>query len=281
MTHYFFSPHADDAVLSCGGQIATLTRQDERVVVITVMAGDPPDKFLAAPTAFAHELWTRWGLPKGRGATAARRAEDRDALAVLGAEVEAWPWPDAVYRLGVECECPLYADNNAIFDDIDPDDPVMHAIINNSELHEFGWRLDESGVVHIPLSVGGHIDHRLVRRMIQVILQGWRTTNLAYYEEYPYSERAKDTVQVVQDALDRAVMWLDKSDLYRSVPVIHPIDSAALDAKIAAIACYRSQISTFWQDADDMARSVRVYTEHVGGEREWQFAVIEHEPIQR
>jgi hypothetical protein len=76
-------------------------------------------------------------------------------------------------------------------------------------------------------------------------------------------------------------MWLDKGDRYRSVSVIHPVDSAALDAKIAAIACYHSQISTFWRDTEDMANGVRVDTERVGGEREWRFAVIAHEHIQQ
>ncbi len=281
MTHYFFSPHADDAVLSCGGQIEALTRQGERVVVFTVMAGDPPDAFLPAPTAFVQELWARWELPEGREATAARRAEDQAALTVLGAEVEAWPWPDAVYRMGVECGCPLYPTETAIFDDIDPDDPVMDAILTGREWYDFDWRSDQDGVFHIPLSVGGHIDHRLVRRMAQVILRGWRTTNVVYYEEYPYSARAKDSAEVVQDALDRATMWLDKMVRYHSLSVIHPVDAAALDAKIAAIACYRSQISTFWRDTDEMGRSIRAYTEQIGGEREWQFAVIEHAPMQQ
>lgn len=281
MTHYFFSPHADDAVLSCGGQIATLTRQGERVLVFTVMAGDPPDAFLSAPTGFAQELWTRWELPNGRGATIARRLEDQEALAILGAEVEAWPWPDAIYRMGIACGCPLYPSGTAIFDDIDPDDPVMDAILTGREWYDFDWRADKDGVFHIPLSVGGHIDHRLVRRMAQVILRGSRTANVVYYEEYPYSARAKDSAQAVQDALDRTVIWLDKAVRYRSVTAVHPVDAAALEAKIRAIACYRSQISTFWRDADDMAHSIRAYTEQIGGEREWRFAIIEHAPIQQ
>lgn len=261
--------------------MARLTRQGERVVVITVMAGDPPAQFLTAPTAYARELWARWEVPEGRGATAARRNEDRNALALLGGGVESWPWPDAVYRLGVECGCPLYAEQGAEFGEIDPDDPVAQAIVDGTGLHEFGWRLNENGVIHIPLGIGGHVDHRLVRRMIQVLLNGWQTSHVAYYEEYPYSAHAEDSARVVQDALDRAVMWLNKAELYRSVSIIHPIDSADLDTKIGAIACYHSQISTFWRDAEHMADSVRAYTEQVGGEREWQFAIIEHEQMQQ
>jgi hypothetical protein len=246
------------------------------VVVITVMAGDPSDQFMAAPTAYARELWARWGLPEGQAATAARRTEDREALALLGGEAEAWPWPDAVYRLGIECVCPLYARQGAEFDEIDPDDPVLRAIIDGTHLHEFGWRLSEGGVIHIPLSVGGHVDHRLVRRMVQVLLRGWHIPNVAYYEEFPYSAGAEDTAEVVQDALDRTVMWLDKTDRYRSALVVHSLDVDALNAKIAAIARYESQISSFWRDSDDMAESVRAYTEQVGGEREWRFVSIEH-----
>ncbi|RMF77235.1 MAG: hypothetical protein D6737_18360, partial [Chloroflexi bacterium] len=46
------------------------------------------------------------------------------------------------------------------------------------------------------------------------------------------------------------------------------------DAKIEAIACYRSQISTFWEDVDDMAHSTRMAMTLVGegtpAERYWR-----------
>ena len=63
-------------------------------------------------------------------------------------------------------------------------------------------------------------------------------------------------------------------------PVLHPLDEAALQAKTTAIRYYRSQISTFWGDADEMARQVRTDAAVTGqglpgeagqlAEREWR-----------
>ena len=57
--------------------------------------------------------------------------------------------------------------------------------------------------------------------------------------------------------------------------MLHRLDDAALQAKIDAIRYYGSQISTFWQDEDDMARSVRADALMIGAdhmaEREWRF----------
>ena len=55
-----------------------------------------------------------------------------------------------------------------------------------------------------------------------------------FYEEYPYSAQGADAVQAALDRLDG-----------RMVPVIHHLSDTALDAKIRAIACCESQISTF------------------------------------
>ena len=73
MEHYdalYLSPHLDDAALSCGGQIAQATRRGARVLIVTVMAGDPP---VDVENAYIASLHTRWEL--GRDAASQRRAE--------------------------------------------------------------------------------------------------------------------------------------------------------------------------------------------------------------
>jgi hypothetical protein len=49
----------------------------------------------------------------------------------------------------------------------------------------------------------------------------------------------------------------------------------ALASKVAAIACYRSQLGTFWPGQAEMATSVRTFAERTGGgvpaERYWKF----------
>ena len=87
----YLSPHLDDAVLSCGGRISQQTARGEKVLVVTVCAGDPPP---APLSEFAQALHIRWALPFHP--VAARRDEDEAALAVLGASALHLPLPDCI-----------------------------------------------------------------------------------------------------------------------------------------------------------------------------------------
>ena len=92
MEHYdalYLSPHLDDAALSCGGQIVQATRCGARVLIVTVMAGDPP---VDAENDYIASLHARWELD--RDAAAQRRAEDLAACALLGADALPLDVPD-------------------------------------------------------------------------------------------------------------------------------------------------------------------------------------------
>src|SRR5579871_4163476 len=153
--HLFLSPHADDAALSCGCQIATLTRSGEKVVIFTIMAGDPPVNF--RPTDFTRELHTRWKL--GEAASAGRRDEDTAASKMLGAEVHFGPYADAIYRVDPHDGTPLYPTEMAVFNPIHPNDPARdarRAAVIQAILGLF--HLSNTDVIHAPLGVGHHVD---------------------------------------------------------------------------------------------------------------------------
>ena len=73
--HLFVSPHLDDAVFACGQWIASLPSS----IVVTIFAGAPPAD--AALTSWDAEC----GFENGDDVIAARRVEDRGALALLRA----------------------------------------------------------------------------------------------------------------------------------------------------------------------------------------------------
>ena len=168
----YLSPHLDDAVLSCGGQIAARCRRGERVLVATLAAGDS-----AAPlTPLARELHAAWKLADS---CAPRRAEDRAACAVLGADCLHVPLPEASYRRHPETGEPLYAALDDVF-----------GALPAGECAEEAWvdvlrGLPPAQSVATPLGAGGHVDHRLVRRAAERAFGA----NLAYYEDYPYAGR--------------------------------------------------------------------------------------------
>ena len=109
----FLSPHLDDAALSCGGIIHRLTRGGERVIIITAMAGEPPDALPDSPVIAA--VKARYG-----GATPVqdRRIEDAQAAQALGAQVYHLPLTECAFRTtvcGAGDVIALYPDHDSPF----------------------------------------------------------------------------------------------------------------------------------------------------------------------
>lgn len=244
--HIYLSPHLDDAVLSCGGRIWQQVQAGGRVLVVTVFAGPPAPGAPLSP--FAQELHARWGHPAD--AVARRQEEDRAALAPLGAQAVHWPYADCIYRQAPDGRF-LYASEEALWGKIQPEEEGLVA--------ELAARLEAlplqpDGRIYAPLGVGHHVDHQIVHQAAAAsghVLTG--------YEDYPYAQDPQAVRSVLENGRWEAdLVWLSEQ---------------ALKAKIAAIACYRSQLSTFWADEAGMAAAVRAFARQTGGgqpaERYW------------
>lgn len=255
-THIFLSPHLDDAVLSCGGLIHQLAQSGAPATVITVMAGDvPPD---APMTPFIKEHFERWELYPDP--VPGRKQEDQAALALLGATAQFGTVPDALYRTD-GAGTPLYPDLDRLFGTVDPADPAWQ---QPDHLIQY---LDPQTTIYAPLGAGHHVDHQIVRDIVvKWLLNHHPQVAIFFYEEYPYS--ANDTEAIIQAARAELPFTLQ--------PVVRHINDQALAAKIEAIACYQSQISTFWDDLPAMTAATRRYARQigdgVGAERLWLVA---------
>src|SRR5215212_8855307 len=95
MRWIYLSPHLDDAVLSAGGLIYEQTRSGNAVEIWTFMCGYPPP---GEVSPFAEQNHTQWGFPSAEEATSARRAEDQNAAAIIGAQVLHFDFLDCIYR---------------------------------------------------------------------------------------------------------------------------------------------------------------------------------------
>jgi LmbE family N-acetylglucosaminyl deacetylase len=246
----FLSPHFDDAVYSCGGTIARLLEEGQTVRVVTVMAG-VPKHYPSSPIVRA--LHARWQA--GDDPIATRRQEDEQAILGMGAQLTQLEAFDCVYR--THDGTALYPDEGALWGDIHPNDDARHAL-------DSLWASLQGQTVYAPLGVGNHVDHRIVR---DASLAYWaahpRTFTLCLYTDYPYM---RDEARV-QDALAGLAHRLDER--------WQALDERHIVAKIAAMACYRSQISTFWQDEQAMAQEVRrMFRDRMGeyAERFWAIA---------
>jgi LmbE family N-acetylglucosaminyl deacetylase len=237
------SPHLDDGVLSCGARLAATAAAGGRARVVTVFAGDEP----AQPAGLlATELRARWHLPPGE-VVAARRAEDREACRRLGVEAEPWPLVEALYRTRAD-GAPLYPTLGALFGEVAADDAGTIA-----EVAARVAALPPAALLLAPLGVGGHVDHRAVRRAAEA-----SGREIAYYEEFPYSEWKWFAVA---RALGGRRGWR---------PEALPVDAGLARRRLEAICAYVSQVPALFRSEARLARQLRRAARRAGGERIWR-----------
>lgn len=221
MNHLILSPHLDDAVLSLGAAIHRWTRIGDDVFVVTICAGNPA---LSHYSRFARELHMRWGVT-AEAAVGARRREDRQALAVVGAKPIYLNELDAIYRMGPGGRW-LYPSGEAIFGPLH-----KHEVGGGQDLTRRLRALARRRQIdrlYAPLTIGDHVDHVRVRAAAEST-----GLPLQYYEDFPYAIREKRT----PDWRGRA------AGLTRRLARCAGRD---LEAKREAILTYASQISSLW-----------------------------------
>lgn len=240
VSHVFISPHFDDAVLSCGGMLHQLVKAGQTVWVMTMMAGLFNGKLPHTP--ILDDLHQRWKA--GENPLRARQIEDINALQSLGVEIIHIPLTDCVYRLvnGVA----LYPSEESLFGEVHPDDYARQFI------DEIGLPFrDSPKTVYIPLGVGHHVDHQIIRDWGLRLLQD-KPDHIAikFYAEYPYL----NTDHAIDEALDYYSISLIPNNVI--------LGDDDIQAKVDAIAYYESQISTFWMSLDAMEADVKQSSTH-------------------
>ena len=234
-THLYRSPHFDDAVLSCGGQIFRHTAGGDSVLVVTVATAEPPPGPHSETVASLHRRWAdSLGGETPASIVAQRQAEDVAAFAVLRADVLHLPFLDCIYRCD-EDGSPLYPGPTDMFGATNPTDAADEAL--SAALAG----LPRAGRVYLPLGVGGHVDHALTRRAGEQAF-----AEVTYYEDYPYTMKP-GALDVVLPPAGRGnwqaeTVWLTE---------------AALAAKTESVSAYRSQLSSFFAGPDDLAAKLR------------------------
>ena len=140
------SPHLDDAAFSVGGTLAALADAGHEVTVLTCFTRSVPD-----PTGFALACQTDKGLGPEVDYLAVRRAEDRAAMAVLGAAPVHLDLAEAPHR-GYESAAGLFAG-------VHSGDDVWRAVRAHLEERDADLWL-------APQGLGGHVDHLQVLRAV-------------------------------------------------------------------------------------------------------------------
>jgi LmbE family N-acetylglucosaminyl deacetylase len=242
------SAHLDDAVFSCGGWMAQRASAGDEVRVITVCAGDPPPGPLSP---FAEQLHARWGTAVAPASI--RRTEDRIATGRLGALPRHLDLADAIYRKAGD-GTHLYADERAIFGALHPEEQRLVEHLGSL----LSQSCDSSCRIISPLAIGGHVDHRLTRLAAER-LDG----PLWYYYDLPYASRGGG----LPDGLA-----LPPGEL-----TLLPLAAEEIEAWASAAAEYRSQISSFWTDPDQLLKELIEQHDRWGGLRLLQPAGLDRD----
>jgi LmbE family N-acetylglucosaminyl deacetylase len=236
MSILILSPHYDDAAYSCGGTIYQLSQQGIDVTMLTVMAGQP--SFPLPDTPIVKMLHERWEL--NDEVVELRHQEDAAAAKILGAKTRYLDIPDCIYRLHEGQS--LYPTLDSLWGAVHPQDPA-HAVLAQQNLGDVS-------LIYAPLGVGRHIDHQLVRDWaLKLQASGYE---LRFYQDYPYLRKRED--------IDAALSHFGEMQAYETI-----LSEAAMQAKIASMAAYASQITTFWENETEIDAEVRESFSHPQG----------------
>lgn len=237
----FLSPHLDDSVLSAGGLIAERVKKGDAVEIWTICAGDPPKGRL---TPFARSLHKRWNTD--RSAPSIRRAEDILACRKLGAFARHFTIPDCIYRKHPITGEPIIQKEG----DIEQALGASQAFVVDEVTRQLKAALPTDCRVVSPLAIGSHIDHQITRKAAEKL-----NLPLWFLVDYPYI--TFDEIKLSD--------WIDPNwQLFEET-----VSRASLAAWQAAIAEYRSQISTFWADDSELKAAMEEYWKAGGGCKLW------------
>ncbi|WP_432155597.1 PIG-L deacetylase family protein [Streptomyces sp. bgisy153] len=223
------SPHADDAVLSCGALMAHARRQVPVTVLTLFTNGGPPPYTLSARRCLRLA-----GVRDAKELYAARRAEDRQVLEAMGVAWRHAGFTDGLFRRKTEGGrrasrvlperdhvYPTYRAHLAAGSISPHDDGLLRDLTRVVRALDVSGTPGGSGpLILAPLAVGGHADHLLVRTAAE--LSGRR---VVYYADFPYDQSGvPDAAFVRRNNLGRPVAW-----------------TLGLQAKAASILGYRTQ----------------------------------------
>jgi LmbE family N-acetylglucosaminyl deacetylase len=244
MKWIFLSPHLDDIAFSCGGLIWELAEEGVPVEIWTICAGEPVQSDLSA---LAEGLHQSWGL--GLDAVRVRREEDRQACEVLGAKPRYFDFLDCIYRKSSTGEH-FYRTGEEIFGGLDREE---ESLIRSLRLL-LRAELPADARTVIPLGIGNHVDHELVRKAANRL-----EIPLLYYADYPYA-REPQGIEILE--------FIASSEEWQ--PENFSLSAEALEKWFQAANTYQSQISTFWKDQNVLRAEIDRFSRKMGGVQLWK-----------
>jgi len=183
-----FSPHFDDALISCGGLINNKLRKLESLNIVTIFSGKPDYKNISNFAAtIANDAWVE------------RRAqENRRVLKSLNIEIKNLDFLDAIFRRNDKNENICISWSDVFSGNRKKINKETKLIVEIKK--KINKIVDAtSGEVYFPLSLGSHIDHVLINIIGQELSLSHKNLAVYFYEDLPYADQVSATDKVFSD----------------------------------------------------------------------------------
>jgi LmbE family N-acetylglucosaminyl deacetylase len=189
----FLSPHLDDAILSCGALMRSLSATCALTVVTPFTTAGPPPYTYAARSFLRHRA-----MRDAEVLFSERRAEDRRVLDDLGTAHAHLGYTDALFRRR-RTDTPLARHAGRLLPELVHRYPTYRFDIARGRIARgdrtvtealtaavADWiRRTRSRWVFCPLGVGRHVDHLIVRAAVEPFAD-----RVIYYADFPYVQTA-------------------------------------------------------------------------------------------
>jgi LmbE family N-acetylglucosaminyl deacetylase len=239
MRWIYLSPHLDDAVFSAGGLIYEKVHAGQQVEIWTIVCGYPPPGKL---TPLAELLHRQWGTGSAEETVRLRREEDARATRFLGAASIYLDVPDCIYRRGI--------DGEALYQDIFVPPHPFEADLPERIADSLSRLLQPDDQVICEFALGGHVDHILVRQAAERLNRPlWYAADLPYHFKQP-------------DKLEPMIAGMK---VFRQ-----SLSEAALGAWLEGTLMYKSQLSSVFEDLEQIDPNIRVFCQEWSGFPLWQ-----------
>ena len=234
MRWIYLSPHLDDAVLSAGGLIYEQTQSGVPVEIWTFMCGNPPP---GEVSPFAELLHYRWGFASAEETTRARRQEDRNAAAIVGAQVVHFDLLDCIYRRGAKGEW--------LYSEISVPPHVEDADLPQRIADTISARIQPDDVLVAQLSVGSHVDHVLVRQGAELV-----GSPLFYDIDVPYVLEKPEEFEPKSAGMKESTYFISETGLrsWQEAVLAYKSQLPVLGVAMATPEDARESIRSYWSE---------------------------------
>lgn len=249
--HVYLSPHFDDVVYSCGGNIGVQVNLGQKPLVITVFAGIPSAELKLS--SFALKVHKVMGFDQdAKPLITTRRKEDASALIYLHADYLWLDYLDAIYR-GAPA---YYKRRRSICGKVHPGD--IEIVKRLTQDFRMLYERLPGASWYAPLGMGYHVDHQIVFAAAKQLFR--HGAHVKYYEDFPYCIQA--------GALQKRLRESDNTLKPELVEI-----SETLHLRQEAAELYGSQVKLNFGNREAMYRAMKDSSAHpmksVPVERYW------------